>query len=173
MKIIQTLKNKLFSLISVGLILILLSSCEDTNKAESQTTAETNPEPIANKFPTEFLNKPLYVSPYFVCRDNIFIDNDLNFTYTIYSIGTMASAEQAIVKGKLNSDGSITFNGSNKYQFQGYYMPAEILNKWDINNSCYGSAKCFSVYVQINNQRTQRTEVYDISFTTDECQQGY
>jgi hypothetical protein len=85
----------------------------------------------------------------------------------------MASAEQAIVKGKLNSDGSITFNGSNKYQFQGDYMPFEILNKWDINNSCYGSAKCLSLYSQIYNQRTQRTEVYDRSFTTDECQQGY
>lgn len=123
--------------------------------------------------PPEFLNKPLYESPYFVCRDNLFIDNDLNFTYTIYSIGTMSTAGQTIVKGKLNSDGSITFNGSNKYQFQENYMPTEILAKWDLNNSCYGDAKCISLYSKFFNTLKGGYEVSNHGFSTEKCTPGY
>jgi hypothetical protein len=152
------------------LTIIFIFSC---NTSEKNNPSEIKSTKIEDKFPREFLNKPLYESPYFICRDNIFIDDYLNFTYTIYSVGKLANSETRIVKGKLNLDGTITFLGSNRFKFPEFYMPSEILPKWDINNSCYGKVTCISLYSRVFNQRTRNYEEYNISFSTEKCNQSY
>lgn len=65
------------------------------------------------KFPKSLINKRLYVSPYFICRDNLIVDNDYNFTLTTYSIGTLNSADKYIIKGKFIEGNKVIYNGSN------------------------------------------------------------
>lgn len=144
------------------------------NNDEGTRLLNQSIEELKSKMPaTELLNRPLYESPYFVCRDNIVIDDNLNFSYTIFSIGTMASAEQAIIKGKLNLDGSITFSGSNQFKFSTTYKPVEILAKWDMNNSCYGDAKCISLYSRGFDTRSGEYVEYNHGFSTEKCSPGY
>jgi len=65
------------------------------------------------KFPKSLINKTLYLSPYFVCRDNLVVDENYNFTLTTYSIGTLNSADRYVITGKLVEGNKLIFNGSN------------------------------------------------------------
>ena len=65
------------------------------------------------KFPQSLINKTLYESPYFICRDNLIVDENYNFTLTNYSIGTLSSADKYIIKGKFIDGNKVVFNGSN------------------------------------------------------------
>lgn len=66
-----------------------------------------------DKFPESLFNKTLYESPYFVCRNNLIVDENMNFTLTTYSIGTLSTADKYIIKGKFVDGNKIEFNGSN------------------------------------------------------------
>lgn len=70
------------------------------------------------KFPTSLINKRLYMLPYFVCRDNLIVDKDYNFTLTTYSIGTLNSADKYVIKGKFIEGNKVVYNSSN--QADGY-----------------------------------------------------
>lgn len=65
------------------------------------------------KFPKSLINKTLNVSPYFVCRNNLIVDENYNFTLTTYSIGTLSSADKYIIKGKFIENNKVVFDGSN------------------------------------------------------------
>lgn len=65
------------------------------------------------KFPKSLINKKLYESPYFICRNSLIVDDNFNFTLTTYSIGTLNSADKYIIKGKFIDGNKLVFNGSN------------------------------------------------------------
>lgn len=64
-------------------------------------------------FPKSLINKTLYKSPYFVCRDNLIVDKNYNFILTTYSIGTLSSADKYVIKGKFVDGNKVIYNGSN------------------------------------------------------------
>jgi hypothetical protein len=65
------------------------------------------------KFPKKLINKRIYESPYFICRNNLIVDNNYNFILTTYSIGTLDSADKFIIKGKFLEGNKVVYNGSN------------------------------------------------------------
>lgn len=166
--LIRHMKNQI-----VLFAMLFLTSCNNSHDGDTTSFPSDAVQEQEEVFPVEFLNKPLYLSPYFVCRDNIVIDDNLNFTYTTYSIGTMASADKAIIKGRLNIDGSITFSGDNYYHFSEDYKPTEILSKWNLNSSCYGDAKCLSLFSRSFNTLNGSYQETSVDFSTMECTPGY
>lgn len=64
-------------------------------------------------FPKLLINKTLYLDPYFVCRNNLIVDENYNFILTTYSIGTLNSADKYIITGKFIEGNKVIFNGSN------------------------------------------------------------
>tara|TARA_R110002050_G_scaffold288470_1_gene440462 strand:- start:1402 stop:1851 length:450 start_codon:yes stop_codon:yes gene_type:complete len=84
--------------ITIFFISILVISCAEEKK---------------EIFPKSLINKTLYLSPYFVCRNNLIVDENYNFILTTYSIGTLSSADKYIIKGKFIKGNKVVFNGSN------------------------------------------------------------
>jgi hypothetical protein len=145
-----------------------LKNNETTNSSSKNNVSETD---IKHKIPSDFYNTTLYLKPYLVCRDNFILNKDRTFTYTLYSIGTIATAEKAIIKGKLNINGTISFIGSNDYKFAEDYEPTEILSKWDIGK--YGDTNVINLYSKSFNTINGSYEENSVSFAHEQCEPGY
>jgi len=122
--------------------------------------------------PPNFFGKPLYQAPYFVCRENLIIQKDNKFTITFYSIGTLASADKAVIKGKLNDDGTINFIGSSEYQFSEDYKPTQLLSKWEMGTCC-GDKKTINFFSKSFNTIKGEEEENAIMFGAEKCTAGY
>ena len=145
-----------------------LKNSETTNSSSKNNKPETD---VKHEIPSDFYNTTLYLEPYFICRENFILDKERTFTYTTYSVGTISTAEKAIIKGELNSNGTISFIGSNDYKFVEDYKPTEILSKWDIGK--YGDTKVINLYSKWFNTLTGSYEETSISFAHEQCEPGY
>ncbi len=145
------------------------------NKSTSGSTTIKDGDTVVQEkltIPKNFVGRQLYQGPYFVCRENLVIQKDNKFTLTLYSIGTLESADKAIIKGVLNNDGTIQFLGSSEYKFSEDYKSTKMLSKWDIG-SCCGDKKTINLYSKSFNTIRGQEEENSMMFAAENCTAGY
>lgn len=106
---------------------------DQKNKVESLNITSKNQDSNNSKYiiPKDFFNKTLYQWNYYFCnQEALTLKKDCSFEWRISSIGV--NPDYLFIKGKLNSDGTISFYGDNTYKWSYDYKPTTILNKWEV-----------------------------------------
>lgn len=140
--------------------------------SETSSTSEDAQHTTKLTIPSNFYGKNLYEAPYFICRETLVIQKNNTFTLTVFSIGTMATADKAVIKGKFNENGTITFFGNSQYQFSEDYKPTKLLSKWDVG-SCCGDKKVINLYTTYFNTINGKEEESIKMFGAEKCEPGY
>lgn len=142
----------------------------DSKKSTTSDSQSVTEEKLI--IPPNFFGKALYQAPYFVCRENLIIQKDNKFTITFYSIGTLESADKAVIKGKLNDDGTISFIGNSEYKFSEDYKPTQLLSKWEMGTCC-GDKKTINFFSKSFNTINGKEEETMVMFGAEKCNAGY
>ena len=135
------------------ILIIFLSSCENNKDVLFDQISNTN----------------LYKRPYFVCRDKLYVDENRNFTLTLYSIGTIQSATKGIIKGTFLPNGEIKFN--TRKSFDGFTFE----DNYEIStfeDKSYPYIR-FKANYKNNLKGGYSTAFMDFQIPKNGCQQGY
>lgn len=114
------------------------------------------------------LNTRMYEKPYFVCRGNLIINNDLEFVLTQYSMGTLESADKYIITGKL-INGKIQFTSSNVYDGFTLQDTYEIMTNYGDNKPFIRFKKGY----KDNWQGGYKISSMDFQKAEEGCREGY
>ncbi len=160
--------RNLLSIILLGFFILLgFGSVEESN--DDVTTTKKN-----YIVPSKFINKKIHPYPFW-CEEYLLIDNNMEFTRVEYNSRIYNLRESVTIKGKLNSDGTITFYTSNEWYFGGNTHKTKMLDKWEVDDYDPNNIQfSFYDYGYMNRGPSDSGwEEYSVWYRDDECNYTY